>query len=244
MRIAAVLIALMACSCVDIREEFWIHEDRSATAEITCILPRAATLATGGADGIRSLVERLLAKESCVDSYKVQVTELQKEVTLTIQCTLDDVMDFEKLRDSIKRQEDLPIPVRKMMGEFEIHIDGLSGISVKRTVTPGEALPMLQWLPKSQIEGHRLVNIIHFPYPITNHNADDSWDKGCTLCWDNSLANSLQKPVVYEFVMPLPLPWGSIIAITIGLVALFALGLVLIRIKLRSKRNREFNRER
>ena len=230
-----ILLPCLISSCLDVREEFWVHEDGSAEAEITCHMPRAATLALGGPDGAKEMVEKLLAEEQSIDSYETQVTESGKRLTLKVHCSVDQLMDFDNIRKSIQQREDLHPAVRKMVGEFNISVVGMSGISVTRQVSPGEAVPALRWLPKSQTEGHGFVKIMHFPQPIKQHNAHETWDDGRTLMWESSLAEAVETPMVYEFVMPYPIPKGWIISAVICLTAI-AVGIVLLIRKLRQAR--------
>lgn len=236
-RLCVILISGLTCSCVDVREEFWLHKNGSAAAEITCRMPRMATLAIGGPEGIRELIQRILAKDKRVDSYEVQVTEEQKHVSLRIHCRVDDVMDLRRLRDSINLHEELPPQARKMVGDFDISLKGMSGLAVTRTVNASDAVPALRWLSKSNMEGHSFVKIVHFPQPVTDHNAHESWDGGRTLMWESSLASAIQGPLVYEFVMPLPIAWVWISAVVISLVFLVLLGFLLTK-KRRPDRNK------
>jgi len=236
-RLCVILISVLTCSCVDVREEFWLHKNGSAAAEITCCMPRMATLAIGGPEGIRELTERILAKDKRVDSYEVQVTEEQTRVNLRIHCKVDNVTDLRRLRDSINLHEELPPQARKMVGDFDISLRGMGGLAVTRTVKPSDALPALRWLSKSNMEGHSFVKIVHFPQPVTDHNAHDSWDGGRTLMWESSLASAIEGPLVYEFVMPLPIPWIWISAVVISLVFLVLLGFLLTK-KLRPDRDK------
>lgn len=224
-----ILGVLLLNACLDVREEFWIHEDGSAEAEITCHMPKAATFALGGADGAKALAERILKDEDSIDSYKVQVIESGKQLTLKVHCEVDELLKFDRLRKSIQRQEDLHPAVRKMVGDFDITIDGLSGVSVTRTVSPGEAVPALLWLPKSQTEGHRMVKIMHFPMAITNHNAHETWDDNRTLMWESSLDSAIRNPLVYQFVMPYPIPWAWVAAAGISLVAIMVCIVLLVK---------------
>lgn len=234
LRSCAILCALLTSSCLDVHEEFWLHKDGSAEAKITCHMPRTATLALGGPKGVKLMAEAILADEESIDSYEVEVIEEQKRVVLKVHCKVDELLAFDRLRQSIQVQKDLHPAVRKLVGEFNIGIDGLFGVSVTRTVAPGEAIPALLWLPKSQIKGHSFVKIMHFPRPISNHNAHKHCDNGRTLSWETSLASAIQAPMMYQFVMPIPLPWGWIIAGTVGLIAVFMLTLKLL--KARSRR--------
>ena len=122
-----------------------------------------------------------------------------------------------------------------MVGEFDISVEGLSGISVSRRVAPGEAVPALRWLPKSKTDGHGFVKIMHFPQPILRHNAHETWDEGCTLMWESSLASAVQQPMVYEFVVPYSIPWGWIMSAAICLISA-VIGLILLVRKRRRSR--------
>lgn len=237
MRGLLILCALLATSCLDVREEFWIHEDGSAEAEITLHMPRRATLALGGPEGVQAMAEKLLTDEKSIDSYEAQVSESGERVSLKVHCAVDQLVAFDNLRKSIQSREDINPAVRKMIGEFDIGLEGLSGVSVRRRVAPGEAVPALRWLPKSQTEGHGFVKIMHFPKAVKHHNAHESWDDGRSLMWESSLANAIQTPMVYEFVMPYPIPWAWAISAAVGVIAILSALILLIK-KLRAARQR------
>ena len=224
-----ILVSWLACSCVDVREEFWIHEDGSAEAEITCQMPRAATFALGGPERTEAYLEELLSKEDCIDSYEIRLSEQDERVTLKVHCTADRLASFDQMRQTIENREDLNPAIRKMVGDFDIGLEGLAYVSIKRRVAPGEAVPALRWLPKAKMANHRIVKIIHFPQPVTDHNAHETWDKGHTLMWESSLASAIQTPLVYQFVMPLPIPWAWIAAAVLSLVAVIVCGVLLIK---------------
>ncbi|MGA0899068.1 MAG: hypothetical protein ACO3SO_01545 [Luteolibacter sp.] len=210
-------------SCLDVREEFWIRKDGSAEAEITCQLPRTATIALGGPTGVRSMVEKLLEDEGHIDSYEVQASENGKRVILKVRCGVDQLIAFDNLHRSIQKRDDLHPAFRKMMGEFDIGIEGLAGVSVQRRVAPGEAVPAMRWLPQSQTKGHRIIKIIHFPQIIKQHNAHESWNKGCTLMWETSLEDAIRTPIDYQFVIPFPIPWGWLMSVAICVIAILAI---------------------
>ncbi|MDX1679751.1 MAG: hypothetical protein R3242_03375 [Akkermansiaceae bacterium] len=212
LHLCALPCLLLIASCVDIREEFWIHDDGSAEAEVICDMPRNSSLIMGGPKGVKAIAEKIMANEPCVDSYEVHVSEHDKRLKLRIRCEIDELMSLEQLRDSIARNKELPESVRKMVGEFEVGVKGLTHLAVSRTVNPGEALPALRWIPKSKLEGHSITKIMHFPYRIEEHNAHEQWDDGQTLSWKTPLASAIQGPVVYEFTIPAPIPWPWVIA--------------------------------
>ena len=88
-----ILCSLFLASCVDVHEEFWLHEDGSAKAEIIIDMPRAATLATGGPKGTKKMAEKMLAEEPTIDSYTVEIAEENKRIQLHVECEVDDLMD-------------------------------------------------------------------------------------------------------------------------------------------------------
>lgn len=207
----AIFWSLILSSCVDLREEFWLHDDGSAVLEVTCNMPKAATLVIGGKNGLEKMAKKILEREAAIDSYEVQVSENSKRLNLLVRCEVDDLLAFDQISQTIQRQDDLHPAVRKMVGQFDIGMEGMKGISVNRIVAPGEAVPALRWLPKSQTQGHSFVKIIHFPHPIKEHNAHESRDNGCTLMWETSLTNAVETAINYEFVIPYPIAWSWII---------------------------------
>ena len=233
----AILCTPFLSSCVDIHEEFWIHEDGSAKAEISIDMARAATLALGGPKGAKRMAEKMLEDEATlIDSYHVEVIEKDKRVELKMHCVVDELMDLEKLRQSIQSQKDLHPSIRKMVGEYNIGLDGLSGVNFSRTVSLGEAVPALRWLPKSKLKDYEIVKVMHFPDAIETHNAHEVTDNGRTLAWKTPLSSAVEAPIIYELIMPVPIPWGWIMTGMAVIIALFALAFVLVRRKLRSKK--------
>jgi len=206
------LCALLLSSCFDVREEFWLHEDGSAEAEISCELPRSATLAMGREEGVKALADRILSQERDIDAYEVKVSSHEDRTTLRIHVKVNQLMNLGRLQRAIARHKELPGAVRKMVGEFDVGMKGLASVSIKRTVTPGEAAPALGWLPKGQLRDYKLLQIIHLPNPVKQHNAHETWDGGRTLAWETPLAEAVNMPIVYEFTMPIPLPWGWLTA--------------------------------
>ena len=218
----AIFWSVILCSCFDLREEFWLHDDGSAVLEVTCDIPKAATLAIGGKHGLKKMAVKILEKEEAIDSHEVHVSENGKRLILLIRCEIDDLLAIDQLSQANQRQDDLHPAVRKLVGEFDIGMEGMKGISVNRIVSPGEAVPALRWLSKSQSQDYSFVKIMHFPYPIKQHNAHESRDDGCTLIWETTLTNAAKTPIHYAFVIPYPIAWGWIIGTAVSVVIIAA----------------------
>lgn len=209
LRATLVLLTLCATSCIDIREEFWVHEDGSAEAEIRCLLPRAAALVAGGDEGIRKLVDELLVDDPNVDSYEVRILDRDRIKEIHIRLKIEQLLRLDRLRETLERNQQLPEAVRHMVGSLDVGMDGLA-VKVTRRISPGEAAPALKWLPAAQMEGHSLTQIIHFPDPVRSSNAHRVEDGGRTIIWETSLADAIQGPVTYAFCVALPIPWAWI----------------------------------
>lgn len=207
LRCVLALITLLSSSCIDVREEFWVHKDGSARAEITCLLPRAAMLVAGGEKGIRKLVEELLADDPNIESYQFTIRDRQERKEIQIQIEVEQLLRLDRLRQTVQRNQQLPEAVRLMVGKLDVNLDGLTAIQVRRVSSPGEAAPALKWLPAAELRDHSLVQIIHFPHPVRSSNAHESSHGGRTIRWETPLIAAIQGPVVYEFSVPLPIPW-------------------------------------
>lgn len=217
LRATLVLLTLCATSCIDIREEFWIRGDGSAKAEIRCLLPRAAALVAGGDEGIRKMVDELLADDPNVASYKVHILDRDGIKEIHVRVHIAQLLRLDRLRETLERNRQLPEAVRHMVGTLDVGMEGLA-MKVRRRIAPGEAAPALKWLPAAQLEGHALTQIIHFPHPVRSSNAHRTEDGGRTLVWKTSLPDAIQGPVTYEFCVALPIPWRWIGALGGGIV--------------------------
>lgn len=219
---ALLLVILLLSSCIDIREEFWVFENGSARGDVTCLIPRAATLVAGGDKGIRKLVDELLGDDPNIDSYQLSIRQQGNRREIRIRFEVGQLMRLDRLRDTVQRNQELPEAVRLMVGSLDVQLDGLSAIEVKRVSSPGEAAPALKWLPAAELENHSLTKIIHYPYPVRSSNAHSTSEDGCTIRWNTPLKTAIERPVIYEFSVPLPIPWRWITAGGMAITALLA----------------------
>ncbi|MES2475180.1 MAG: hypothetical protein V4640_05325 [Verrucomicrobiota bacterium] len=224
-RLLAVLGTLLLVSCIDGREEYWIHADGSGRAEITYSLPAAAARFQGGADGVEKLLTDFFANTPAISSSTHAVTVKDDRLTVSVTARFDSVVELHKISDN------------GTMGNFPSSADGLTGdikldltgreVSASRVISAGKALPMASLMPAAQFAAHRLCYIVHLPVAAKVSNATRIENGGRTLVWDYPLAEALRRPLTLRFQAPVPIPmrWlvGGIAVIVVGVLALFVL---------------------
>lgn len=224
--VAAVLGALLACSCIDGREEYWLAADGSGRAEIHYQVPIAAAVLQGGQDGIREILGHLLEANEAIFSDATHEVHTEDGVLhIRMKVAFASAIDLADLK---LPEGKVPLPVRHFAGVFEFSQDGRL-IGLRRTLEPGKGLPGHAFMPASQFKGKRLVYLIHLPAPALEHNATRAEDDGRTLVWDRALATQLRRPMVLELKMLAPLPRWVVPAAAGGAVLLGLLVLVVVR---------------
>lgn len=238
LRGALALCCLTSTSCFDIREEYWIHKNGSAEAELTYNIPTAVTRATGGREGIHSILSSILEKETRIDSHEIQVTESADSRTrIRMRVKVDDIMDLKRLRSVIAEQNTLPEPAKHLVGEISAEITGLMSMQVRRSIALGKALPALKWLPASQTQGHKIVHVVHLPHAAVRSNADEVWDEGRSLSWEASLLEAVEAPFITQIEVRLPIPWKFVLLGMAG----FMLPVIALVLLIRKRRKRHAN---
>jgi len=223
---AAVLGALLACSCIDGREEYWLSADGSGRAEIHYQVPAAAAVLQGGQEGIREILGHLLeANEAIFSEAAHEVHSEDGVLHVRMKVSFASALDLAGLKLPDGK---IPLPVKHFAGAFEFSQDGRL-IGLRRTVEPGKGLPGHAFMPASQFKSKRLVYLIHLPAPALEHNATRAEDNGRTLVWDRALATQLRRPMVLELKMLAPLPRWLVPAAAGGAVLLGLLALAAAR---------------
>lgn len=211
----APLAALALAGCIDSREEVWIDRDGGGRAEIRVDIPTAATRLHGGAAGVRRLIDSFFAASPEIRSSKVDVHTTGDRTVVDVAMEFDSALKATEMTGG-EAIDHLPPAARHLSGEVEARLRGLT-LDFNRVISPGEAIPGVSWLPKSQLEGHRLEYIIHLPAVAKTSNATRTENGGRTLVWDIPLAAAVRQPFSTSFEMDLPIPWSKVSAVAIPL---------------------------
>jgi hypothetical protein len=232
-RILIVAIAGMLSSCIDCREEYWLHADGSGRAELIYTIPAAAAAVHGGESGVRDMITAFLKQTPQFTTSTLEVATKDKRIQVKLNATFDSALDLKDIisGDHLKT---LPAAATSLIGDLSADIRGRS-VDFSRKISPSKALPGSAFLPASQYQGHRLHYIMHLPAVPTDSNATRIEDGGRTLVWDIPLATAIRTPPVMRFKMDIPIPWKFVSAIAI-LISLASGGFIFLRI--RKSRNR------
>lgn len=217
----AVLGSLSLASCIDGREEIWLHANGSGRAEVSYTLPAVAASFQGGEDGIRHLITGFLKDNPAISSSSLEVTTVGDQLRVHVRASFDSALKLKELSqgDALGK---LPSSAKFMAGEVNVQLSGLSA-DFSRTITPGKAIPGALFIPKSQTKGRSLTYIIHLPKPATESNATCVQDAGRTLIWEHPLADAIRNPITTRFTAPIPIPpWViALVVATIFIPAFF-----------------------
>ena len=228
LRLVVLAIAGLLCSCIDSREEYWLQADGSGRAEISCNIPAAAAARSGGESGIRKMLAGFLRQTPEMKGAGFEVSTEQDRVRVKINFGFDSALDLKDLA-SKSHLKTLPSAASHLAGEIETKLNGLS-LDFSRKITASKALPGLAFLPDSQLEGHRMIYIMHLPSVPLESNATRVEDAGRTLVWEIPLARAIKAPIVTHFIIPVPIPWRFLPVIAVP-VSLVAFGFILLRIR-------------
>jgi hypothetical protein len=214
------VIALLLNSCIDVREEYWIHQDGSALAELSYEIPTSAARSSGGSAGLQQKVDQLLRDCKEVHRFSTQLSTEGDRTRIMIHAEIKNLRDLEGLtkNESLKNASS---NLKYLAGEVSANIQGLS-ILIKRRISIPDALPALRYIPEEQLQGHRMVYILHLPQAATSSNATDRWNDGKSLIWDIPLTQAIRKPFTTEFKTALPIPWRLFVGVAAGLGILIA----------------------
>jgi hypothetical protein len=201
------IAAALSVSCIDGREEVWIHANGSGRAEATYSVPAVAARLHGGKDGVRRVIERFLASAPGITSSTCEVTTAGDQLEIQVRTTFDSALKLKKFSS-----DTLPSAAAGLAGEFQLAVKGLS-VDFARTIHAGDALPVAAFIPIAQIKGRYLTYIFHLPRAATTSNATRTEDSGRTLVWEFPLAQAIAGPVITRFTAPIPLPPWLVVAI-------------------------------
>lgn len=227
------IIALLLNSCIDVREEYWIHQDGSARAELSYEIPTSAARSSGGSAGLQQKIDQMLRDRKEIHRFSTQLITEGDRTRILIRAEIENLRDLEGLtkNESLKN---VPSNLKHLAGEVSADVQGLS-ILIKRRISVPDALPALLYIPEEQLQGHRMVYILHLPQAAISSNATDRWDDGKSLIWDLPLTQAIRKPFTTEFKTALPIPWRLIASIAAGLGILIA-GFIRLRRRWNRKR--------
>lgn len=199
----AIPAALMLASCIDGREEYWLHADGSGRAELTYDLPASAARLQGGEAGLRSRLESLLGSADGITPTRCEVTPRGDRLVIRVAAAFRSVRDFKKATPSVRSE--LPASATAMAGEISLNRHGRT-LDLSRTVAPGRALAGSMFMPASQFKDRSLTYIVHLPVAASASNATRTSDGGRTLTWEFPLAQAVKAPVTTRFSAKIPLP--------------------------------------
>lgn len=229
-RFLTVISACVLVSCIDSREEIWLHANGSGRADVSYSLPAVAARFQGGEAGVGRLIGEFLKKTPAITTSSFEVVTDQDRLKIHILATFDSALDLKEISKG-KSLEKLPSSATHLAGEISVALHGRT-VGFSRTIAPGKALPGAIFLPPSQFQGRNLTYIIHLPAAASESNATRTEDAGRTLVWDYPLAEAIQNPVTLRFKAKIPIPaWAS--AALAGVVLLLAY--FVIRWKIRSQ---------
>ena len=169
LRSITVIVACFLTSCIDCREEVWLAADGSGRVDISYTLPAAAAKFQGGEEGIRKMLGKLLADTKEIHSSSYEVTTLKDRLTIRVKASFDSALDLKEVSSGGPMHQ-LPSSAGGLAGKVEAKLSGRS-IDLKRTISPGAALPGSRFMPASNFRDHRLVYIIHLPLAAKESNA-------------------------------------------------------------------------
>lgn len=204
-RIRLLGAAFLLSSCIDSREEYWLQADGSGRAELTYHLPAAAAAVHGGESGIRQMVADFLAQTPELTAATCEVATEETRLRVHISTAFESAMDIAS-GDSLNT---LPAAASALTGEITAKFQGRT-LDFSRSIAASKALPGAAFLPASQLEGRRMIYIMHLPAAATASNATRTENAGRTLVWDIPLAQAVKAPFTTRFRMDVPIPWGIV----------------------------------
>jgi hypothetical protein len=202
-------------SCIDTREEYWLEPDGSGRAEFQFSLPAAAASLHGGPSAIREQINGFLKNTPEITASSCDVLTENDRVTIKASASFKSALDFKNL-NSESSTKALPSAALHLIGEIRADLHGRT-VDFSRTISHAKAVPGHVFIPASQVDGHRVVYIMHLPAAATDSNATRTEDSGRTLVWDIPLADAFKRPVVTSFKMNVPIPWKLVTSIAVPL---------------------------
>ena len=220
-------------SCIDTREEYWLEADGSGRAAATYELPLAVARMHGGPDGIRKLLEDFLKNTPEIRSSDCKVNAEGNHLRVDLRVAFDSALELRNVASGGAIRE-LPSAASNLAGTIQADIQGRN-LAFSRVISVSNALPGASFLPASQLEGHRMVYVMHLPAAAEESNATRTEDSGRTLIWEIPLQQALEAPVTTRFKMAIPIPWKWVTGVALP----FSLAGVFVIVRIRRSRMRK-----
>lgn len=216
---ALCLVASLLTSCYDGKEEFWLNENGSGSLEGTYDIPTTALLLGGGEAELRRSLDTWLKDAPDVRCEKLEITTTGDRTKLHFRIAFTSVMKFIDAAKPEKSKKIAPT-FQHLTGLFDVKVTGRD-LDFSRTVSPNKAFAGGLFMPKKEIEGRRLLYVMHLPVVPEESNATRTEDGGKTLVWDYALADGLKKPILTHLKAKIPIPtWAIAGAAGLGVVVL------------------------
>ena len=221
LRLLSILLCLLVVSCIDCKEELWLNADGSGAGEATYDLPASAVNLGGGEDEIRKAINSMLAENPSIHQEKLEIVTTRFRTKIHLRVTFESAL---KLVDLSKPEstQTLPPTAQQLAGTFDFRLTGRE-FELNRTIEANKAFAGGLFMPRKEIEGRKLLYILHLPQPPVESNATRTEDNGSTLIWDYTLEEALKKPLTTRVKAKIPLPWwvfASAAGIVVAIVAL------------------------
>lgn len=204
LRLAAIAVAFLLVSCIDGREEIWLNADGSGRADVLYSLPATAAKFQGGAEGVGKMLDEFLKKAPGLTHASHEVVTEGDRLKIHVRVSFDSVRDVAKASGPAP-MEKLPSSANGLAGKVKVAMDGRT-IDFSRTISAGNALPGIGFMPGSPMRDRNLTYILHLPVAVAESNATRVENEGRTLVWDYPLAEAVKAPVVTRFMVKVPLP--------------------------------------
>lgn len=231
-------VVVMMSSCIDTHEEYWLEANGSGRAHAVYDLPLAVARMHGGPDGIKNLIDGFLKNTPEIRSSDCIVTTEGERLRVDLRAAFDSALDLKEVATGGAISE-LPSAASHLAGEITADMQGRS-IAFSRKISASKALPGAAFLPDSQLEGHRMVYIMHLPAPADETNATRTEDSGRSLIWEIPVSQAVRAPFVTRFKMAIPIPWAWVTGVAVP----FSLAGFLMIAKVRkNRRNRPLDQD-
>lgn len=221
LRALSIFLCLLVVSCIDCKEELWLNADGSGAGEATYDLPATAVNLAGGEEGIRRSIASMLEENPGLRQEKLEIITTGLRTRIHLRLIFESGL---KLVDLSKPEstQSLPPTAQQLAGTFDFRLQGRE-FELNRTIEANKAFAGGLFMPRREIEGRKLLYILHLPQPPVESNATRTEDNGSTLIWDYTLEEALKKPLTTRVKAKIPLPWwvfASAAGIALAIVAL------------------------
>lgn len=207
LRLISILLCLLVVSCIDCKEELWINADGSGAAEATYDLPTSAVNLGGGEAQIRSSIATLLEENPSLHSEILSITPTGPRTQIHLRLTFESAVKLIGLSKPESTQS-IPASAQQLAGTFDFHLKGRE-FALCRTIEANKAFAGGLFMPRKEIEGRKLLYILHLPQPPIESNATRTENNGSTLIWDYPLEEALKKPLTTRVRAQIPIPWWA-----------------------------------